>query len=869
MNLKRFLVIYFLNFFVTAGSVALIGHAHATTAAPAHVTSPLTCTRNFFVSPAGTDTPGCGAGPLGAAANCKTPWGASTNITGLTGGDCVNVQGTAATQTQFGSSGWTNYDAGAGVTWSTSGSGPNGATGYINYVCSVNHGCKLTGSQPNGFAGFCLAGNFIALDGFEIDGVNVQGFAGYSPSNNHTYNSGGQLWCQAGGHHHMHLNGIYHSAGGGVLGSITGGGTAGDYEYTVATELYDFSANNGSHTSGYNYFEMVGLTPVGGNLWDNDPFHIQAIGNVIHDGGETVAITTGHTDGEGIIIDTWGHVPQYPYGLLIAYNEIYNVGGRGIEVFAGSNLSTYAATITNNTIWNSDMDLGAGGAGLDDGCSFHNTWQNNISYVKNGDIAAGWFSAPSSGCNAGVSNSTWANNLTFNGTVGQASVSSDNGNTISATTNKLGVDPKLTNVTAAIPDLHPLAGSPVIGTGAATPTSRIFTFMTPDGLAPPATPNIGAFNPVSSSIPISINAGGPAVGNFVADIGSTGGTQSLSNPTLPVDTSLVANPAPILVYRSERYGTFNYAVSNLQAGHGYVVNLHFTEDFDTAALQRLFDVTINGTTVLSSFDIFAATGAQHKAIVKAFNVNADVNGLITVAFAPHAGSPDANAKVDGVEFLNSGTIPPPPLPGNFGYTAGRWYVLDLPIPASVAPIAHQANIIRCAPVGQRAIATFNMVAVRIYNADVAGHVAFGIYGNGSDNRPANLVASSASMATTPAGTEPTAALNANVQGGPGGGTVTDKFWVCSNTDSATASFASVSSTGGLPPTLIGTSTPANILQLSGTGTVISHISCAGTACTGGTSTFASGFPASLTGSTWTEQTSTLMPMMAVQFLSVP
>jgi hypothetical protein len=43
----------------------------------------------------------------------------------------------------------------------------------------------------------------------------------------------------------------------------------------------------------------------------------------------------------------------------------------------------------------------------------------------------------------------------------------------------------------------------------------------------------------------------------------------------------------------------------------------------TAAGRRLENVSINGTQVLSGFDIFAATGAQHKAIVKTFTANAD------------------------------------------------------------------------------------------------------------------------------------------------------------------------------------------------------------------------------------------------------
>ena len=102
-----------------------------------------------------------------------------------------------------------------------------------------------------------------------------------------------------------------------------------------------------------------------------------------------------------------------------------------------------------------------------------------------------------------------------------------------------------------------------------------------------------------------------------------------------------------------------------------------------------------------------------------------------------------------------------------------------------------------------------------------------------------------------------------------GANFSDKFWFCANSDSATATFASVNSTGGLTPNVLGTTTSANVLQASGSGALISHLSCTGSACNGGSSTYANGFPASLAGTTWTEQTVIRMPMMAIQFSAVP
>jgi hypothetical protein len=42
----------------------------------------------------------------------------------------------------------------------------------------------------------------------------------------------------------------------------------------------------------------------------------------------------------------------------------------------------------------------------------------------------------------------------------------------------------------------------------------------------------------------------------------------------------------------------------------YAVTLHFAEMYFTAPGQRIFDVTIEGQTVLHNFDIYATAGAQ-------------------------------------------------------------------------------------------------------------------------------------------------------------------------------------------------------------------------------------------------------------------
>jgi hypothetical protein len=128
----------------------------------------------------------------------------------------------------------------------------------------------------------------------------------------------------------------------------------------------------------------------------------------------------------------------------------------------------------------------------------------------------------------------------------------------------------------------------------------------------------------------AINAGGPAAGSYAADTDFSGGTTSSTSTT--IDTSGVSNPAPQAVYQSERQGTFTYLLGGLLPGATYSVRLDFAEIDFTSAGQRVFNVQINGTPVLTQFDIIAAAGAPNKAIAESFTATADKNGNIGIDF---------------------------------------------------------------------------------------------------------------------------------------------------------------------------------------------------------------------------------------------
>jgi len=144
---------------------------------------------------------------------------------------------------------------------------------------------------------------------------------------------------------------------------------------------------------------------------------------------------------------------------------------------------------------------------------------------------------------------------------------------------------------------------------------------------------------------LDIDAGGPAVGDWVADEEFTGGTATSTGAA--VNTSLVTNPAPQEVYQTNRYGAFTYTIPGFTPGASYILDLHFAETYWTAPGQRQFNVFINGVQVLKNYDIFASAGGEFIATVESFQAIADSTGTITIQFA--VGAAD-NPQINGIEI---------------------------------------------------------------------------------------------------------------------------------------------------------------------------------------------------------------------------
>ncbi len=154
---------------------------------------------------------------------------------------------------------------------------------------------------------------------------------------------------------------------------------------------------------------------------------------------------------------------------------------------------------------------------------------------------------------------------------------------------------------------------------------------------------------VALTLPIRVVAGSDdRAGNFVPDESMEYGSVNANNASVDVSAP---NSAPEAVYQSERYGAdFTYRFPVPKTGR-YTVRLHFAEIFGAKSGDRVENIELNGTRVLSNFSVAAEAG-QNKAVVKEFkNIAPDAQGNITVRVMAAPGSADKNAKISGVEIF--------------------------------------------------------------------------------------------------------------------------------------------------------------------------------------------------------------------------
>ena len=330
------------------------------------------CTHNYYVAVNGDDRNN-GTSPA-------TPWATikHADSSSLSGGDCVNVAPGIYRQN---------------VLIQHGGSAPT-ATGYVVYRCSSgpptiggSSNCHVLAPGGGHLWGFRNAGNFVVVDGFELDGNNALKPDGIADaciaSDDETYGLGASSYqAGASSHHIWILNNIIHHCN---LGGVSFNGK--EWVYAIHNTVYHNSWQSGYQGSGISYVVQQCIEAGAPNCYTssiagtpqsdysyvpsgNDkaafdpvagvytPFHDVVAWNVVYNNRinyNNPVPCRAHTDGNGIIMDTFldrvSLKLRYPYQTLVMNNISFYNGGRGIHVFAASNV-----TVANNTVFNNNTD---------------------------------------------------------------------------------------------------------------------------------------------------------------------------------------------------------------------------------------------------------------------------------------------------------------------------------------------------------------------------------------------------------------------------------------------------------------------------------------------------------------------------------
>ncbi len=127
------------------------------------------------------------------------------------------------------------------------------------------------------------------------------------------------------------------------------------------------------------------------------------------------------------------------------------------------------------------------------------------------------------------------------------------------------------------------------------------------------------------------------------------------------------------------------------------MRLHFAETFFTTAGSRVFNVSINGTQVLTNFDILAASGGQNIANIQQFTEPANSSGQFVITFT----SVTNNASISGIEIdpVTTGSCSIPTAPSGLSASAVSSSQINLSWTASSSSCAVTYNVFRSATSG--------------------------------------------------------------------------------------------------------------------------------------------------------------------------
>jgi len=225
-----------------------------------------------------------------------------------------------------------------------------------------------------------------------------------------------------------------------------------------------------------------------------------------------------------------------------------------------------------------------------------------------------------------------------------------NTNTFTRTSTNTPTNTRTNTVTFTV------TGTPPTNTFTFTQT-RTFTFT-----------NTATITPTPVVTPIRVNCGGSQYTGADGRIWQTdkayvSGSWGYVGGQVGTDTTPgeVLNTDDDTLYYTERFDnpTYKFDVPNGQ----YTVILYFSEFYYTNAGERVFSISIEGTPVLTNYDIIADTGGPDRAVAKQFVVNV-TDGIIDII----SSSTVDLAKFSAIEIIQGTLTPTPTNTATFTFT---------------------------------------------------------------------------------------------------------------------------------------------------------------------------------------------------------
>jgi hypothetical protein len=397
-------------------------------------------------------------------------------------------------------------------------------------------------------------------------------------------------------------------------------------------------------------------------------------------GGSSANCVDVNSGGSGFVMNFYGNTIAQKAG---GFNNLLNLQGSGtfnlrnniiFSTDAGNELTGGAATNRSNNLW---FGSGAPTCVATEICGqnpqFANLAANDVSLLP-ASPAKAHGSVLGAPYNAGPANgASWPNpSITTKGATWDMGAMVAGGGppvvTISITPTSVTLAPSATQQFTATVTNTPNTAVTWSATCGSVSTTGFYTAPASVGncnvtVTSVADPSKAANAPVAvQTTPppplfstVRIRSGGGTVTDTTGNIWAA--DKLFSGGSTYCNTKAISNTTNPALYQCERWGTaFTYTIP-APAG-SYVVTLKFAEIFYTSTNSRVFNVAINGSPVLSSFDIVAQAGAANRALDRTFPVTLANAGNIVISFS--LGSKD-DPKLSSLMVAASGPPPPPPV----------------------------------------------------------------------------------------------------------------------------------------------------------------------------------------------------------------